>query len=68
MTLQGAVKFQEYFRCYVIDQEKVHVMRYDPGAAAPSALRAGQSAARRRNSASAWWAMRSSSAARWATT
>ena len=31
MTLQGAVKFQEYFRCYVIDQEKVHVMRYDPG-------------------------------------
>ena len=31
MTLQAAVKFQEYFRCYVIDQEKVHVMRYDPG-------------------------------------
>ena len=31
MTLQGAVKFQEYFRCYVIDQEKVYVMRYDPG-------------------------------------
>ncbi len=31
MTLQGAVKFQEYFRCYVIDQRKVHVMRYDPG-------------------------------------
>src|SRR5262249_38835626 len=31
MTLQGAVKFQEYFRCYVIDQKKVHVMRYDPG-------------------------------------
>jgi len=30
MTLQGAVKFQEYFRCYVIDQKKVHVMRYDP--------------------------------------
>jgi hypothetical protein len=30
MTLQGAVKFQEYFRCYVIDQQKVHVMRYDP--------------------------------------
>ena len=32
MTLQGAVKFQEYFRCYVIDREKVHIMRYDPGA------------------------------------
>jgi glutathione synthase/RimK-type ligase-like ATP-grasp enzyme len=32
MTLQGAVKFQEYFRCYVVDRERVHVMRYDPGA------------------------------------
>ena len=32
MTLQGAVKFEEYFRCYVIDRRKVHVMRYDPGA------------------------------------
>jgi len=31
MTLQGAVKFQEYFRCYVVDQKKVHVMRYEPG-------------------------------------
>jgi len=30
MTLQGAVNFQEYFRCYVVNQEKVHVMRYDP--------------------------------------
>ena len=58
MTLQAAVKFQEYFRCYVIDQEKVHVMRYDPGAAAPSALRARAIRRPRRNSASAWWAMR----------
>jgi hypothetical protein len=32
MTLQGAVKFQEYFRCYVVNQERVHIMRYDPGA------------------------------------
>ncbi|HXA52944.1 MAG TPA: hypothetical protein VNV86_21655 [Candidatus Acidoferrum sp.] len=32
MTLQGAVKFQEYFRCYVIDRQHVHVMRYDPSA------------------------------------
>jgi hypothetical protein len=32
MTLQAAVKFEEYFRCYVINREKVHVMRYDPGA------------------------------------
>src|SRR3974390_3222940 len=31
MTLQGAVQFQEYFRCYVVDQQKVHIMRYDPG-------------------------------------
>ena len=32
MTLQRAVRFQEYFRCYVIDRRQVHVMRYDPGA------------------------------------
>lgn len=31
MTMQAAVNFQEYFRCYVVNQEKVHVMRYDPG-------------------------------------
>ncbi len=30
MTLQASVEFDEYFRCYVVDQEKVHVMRYDP--------------------------------------
>jgi hypothetical protein len=33
MTLQRAVNFQEYFRCYVIDRRLVHVMRYDPAAA-----------------------------------
>jgi hypothetical protein len=32
MTLQAGVKFQEYFRCYVIDRRHVHIMRYDPGA------------------------------------
>jgi len=32
MTLQGAVKFTEYFRCYVVDRQHVHVMRYDPSA------------------------------------
>jgi glutathione synthase/RimK-type ligase-like ATP-grasp enzyme len=32
MTLQAGVKFQEYFRCYVIDRKHVHIMRYDPGA------------------------------------
>jgi len=32
MTLQAGVTFQEYFRCYVVDQQQVHVMRYDPGA------------------------------------
>jgi hypothetical protein len=30
MTLQRAVNFREYFRCYVIGQEHVHVMPYDP--------------------------------------
>ena len=30
MTLQSAVEFTEYFRCYVIGQEKVRVMKYDP--------------------------------------
>ena len=30
MTLQRGVKFKEYFRCYVIGQEKVHIMPYDP--------------------------------------
>jgi hypothetical protein len=32
MTLQRAVNFQEYFRCYVVGQEKVHLMAYDPRA------------------------------------
>ena len=32
MTLQAGVKFQEYFRCYVVDRKHVHIMRYDPGA------------------------------------
>jgi glutathione synthase/RimK-type ligase-like ATP-grasp enzyme len=32
MTLQRGVEFEEYFRCYVIGQEKVHIMRYDPKA------------------------------------
>ena len=30
MTLQSAVEFKEYFRCYVVGQEKVRVMKYDP--------------------------------------
>jgi glutathione synthase/RimK-type ligase-like ATP-grasp enzyme len=30
MTLQTAVNFEDYYRCYVIGQEKVHVMKYDP--------------------------------------
>ncbi|MBY0375300.1 MAG: hypothetical protein K2Q23_14990 [Bryobacteraceae bacterium] len=32
MTLQAAVDFDDYFRCYVVGQEKVHIMRYDPRA------------------------------------
>jgi len=30
MTLQAAVNFDQYFRCYVVGREKVHVMAYDP--------------------------------------
>jgi len=30
MTLQEEIAFEEYFRCYVIGREHVHVMRYDP--------------------------------------
>jgi len=30
MTLQRGVNFNEYFRCYVVGQEKVHIMPYDP--------------------------------------
>jgi hypothetical protein len=32
MTLQRAVAFREYFRCYVVGQEQVRVMPYDPRA------------------------------------
>ena len=32
MTLQRAVNFKEYFRCYVVGQEDVHIMPYDPRA------------------------------------
>ena len=30
MTLQTAVNFKEYFRCYVVGQDEVHIMPYDP--------------------------------------
>jgi hypothetical protein len=30
MTLQTSVEFTDYFRCYVVGQEKVHIMQYDP--------------------------------------
>jgi hypothetical protein len=32
MTLQAAVQFTDYFRCYVVGQEKVHIMQYNPRA------------------------------------
>ena len=32
MTLQRGVNFKEYFRCYVVGQENVHIMPYDPRA------------------------------------
>ena len=30
MTLQAAVNFNEYFRCYVVGQREVRIMPYDP--------------------------------------
>ena len=30
MTLQSSVEFDDYYRCYVIGQKHVHIMRYDP--------------------------------------
>jgi len=30
MTLQHGVVFDEYYRCYVVGREKVHIMKYDP--------------------------------------
>ena len=30
MTLQSAIEFDEYFRCYVVGREKVRAMKYDP--------------------------------------
>jgi hypothetical protein len=32
MTLQRGVNFKEYFRCYVVGQEHVRIMPYDPRA------------------------------------
>src|SRR5918994_385788 len=30
MTLQAALNFDEYFRCYVVGQQDVHIIPYDP--------------------------------------
>ncbi len=30
MTLQEGIEFEDYYRCYCIGQERVHIMRYDP--------------------------------------
>src|SRR2546429_3696760 len=30
MSLQHGVVFDEYYRCYVVGEEKVHIMKYDP--------------------------------------
>ena len=38
MTLQHGVEFKEYFRCYVVGQENVHIMHYDPESAFSRAL------------------------------
>ncbi|MGH7162578.1 MAG: ATP-grasp domain-containing protein [Planctomycetota bacterium] len=33
MMAQESIEFSEYYRCYVIGRERVHLMRYDPRAA-----------------------------------
>ena len=38
MMYQKAVDFNEYFRCYVVGQKKVHIMPYDPRRAHARAL------------------------------
>jgi glutathione synthase/RimK-type ligase-like ATP-grasp enzyme len=30
MTLQEGIEFDDYVRCYVVGQDQVHIMRYDP--------------------------------------
>jgi len=30
MTLQEGIEFEDYFRCYVVNQKHVHVMQYNP--------------------------------------
>src|SRR5579884_3057992 len=30
MTLQRSVEFEDYYRCYAVNRESVHIMRYDP--------------------------------------
>lgn len=30
MTLQSAVDFQEYYRCYVLGKKYIHIMPYEP--------------------------------------
>ena len=32
MMLQEGIEFEDYFRCYGVGQEKVHIMRYNPTA------------------------------------
>ncbi|MCS6775327.1 MAG: hypothetical protein RMJ43_09685, partial [Chloroherpetonaceae bacterium] len=29
MTLQQAIEYEEYYRCYVVGMQRVHIMRYD---------------------------------------
>lgn len=30
MTLQEGIEFEDYFRCYVVNQKRVHIMQYNP--------------------------------------
>ena len=76
MMYQKAIDFTDYFRCYVIGQKKVRIMRYDPlrphaERYLQDALQAESRGASRpaaKNSSAASNRMRSRFAGRWATT
>ena len=67
MTLQHGVEFKEYFRCYVVGQEKVQIMYYDPRAPLPRALRE-ESSARRPKCWNGWRRTRRPCAGHWGMT
>ena len=68
MTLQHGVEFEEYYRCYVVGQEKVHIMKYDPRAPHHERYVKGNPPPSTRRCGIGWRRMRWRCAGRWATT